>query len=899
MKKIFNKLFKKRKKGFTLIEILVVIIILGVLAGIAVPTYNRLIQRSRVSDGLHGLDTLAGAQEKYFVAHGFYAQDLKRLNAPFKEYRIGEHNDIFTTNFTYTKSSNRSCIEAQSNRDDYKLVKNYITKEKIFCVGEFCENISDYVSEISEGAYSLLCPFDNSNVNNCNLTEADCGEDEYLDPVSCQCLQLGNGGDNCTPCDSGTFSVVSWFGGPCRQIGSSTNSKTSSTPQQDDLDVQSDICGNFKYTKTCEPNSQGQYCVTTKRTCEPKDCELLHGEGWHLAGLNFPGHDRCDCIKECTGPQPSISEVCPQIPNCNKQICDPCTSSVSAYIHNNEKSGDSILEDSCCGVQNTLHNRVECDYSTGQWACVNDEDPCERIEVTGAGEDCDGTDQYPEATEGNTCGVKKFDHCSLDQTCDIIPSFSCVLKSENQCFDGQTRTCTLEDGTQGVEHCVECKWDNNCVNPCDLPDACTPGDTQECPDNPELTQTCNENCQWVGCEECNGIPMLQDLFVPNTASCLKYNQECIKNEETNAWEWQYTTETWVNDYGEDNNCITGMVASCNNFNATSNGGGKGMVNPCCDLACQNSCRLSCTTNGQIHNESTYQQCVNRCIEDNGGRCSGGGTGDGGIGGNCPAQYCPSDYYWNYNYCTCLPISSGGGGEDSTLYKYCIDCHWSDCGYCDPSDPQANGYTTQCANYKSYCWYDIEDGIEPSWVSGQTYYESLLAGHIGNNDPVIEWYGDNNCENGQWKYCNDKQGKQHCNDCHWSECVLAPYHIETVTGLVDKNGNASSCNGTINITYINSPSNWCENHPTDTYTTCDLTDEAECIGSTASLQSCGNITNYHNYCNLRGSGTACVISGNTPCPSANCVERWCDGSNPDMPQTVTRNCSRTLQILRCD
>ncbi len=154
---------KSRAKGFTLIEILVVIIILGVLAGIAVPTYNKLIRKSRVADGLHGLDVLAGAQEKYFIDHGFYAQDITRLNAPFKEYRTGEHNDIFTTNFTYIKPLRRNCIEAQSNRADYKLVKNYESKEKIVCIGEFCNNIIDYVSEMNEELYSSLCPINNND----------------------------------------------------------------------------------------------------------------------------------------------------------------------------------------------------------------------------------------------------------------------------------------------------------------------------------------------------------------------------------------------------------------------------------------------------------------------------------------------------------------------------------------------------------------------------------------------------------------------------------------------------------------------------------------------------------------------------------------------------------------
>ena len=66
MKYIFDKIRAKRKKGFTLLEHLVVVLILAVLTAIAIPTYNKVMRRSRVADGLNMLDVLASAQNKYF-----------------------------------------------------------------------------------------------------------------------------------------------------------------------------------------------------------------------------------------------------------------------------------------------------------------------------------------------------------------------------------------------------------------------------------------------------------------------------------------------------------------------------------------------------------------------------------------------------------------------------------------------------------------------------------------------------------------------------------------------------------------------------------------------------------------------------------------------------------------
>jgi type IV pilus assembly protein PilE len=60
-------------RGFTLIELLIVCVIVGVLAAIALPSYQNQVQKSRRSDAKSALVGAAGQMERYFTERGTYA----------------------------------------------------------------------------------------------------------------------------------------------------------------------------------------------------------------------------------------------------------------------------------------------------------------------------------------------------------------------------------------------------------------------------------------------------------------------------------------------------------------------------------------------------------------------------------------------------------------------------------------------------------------------------------------------------------------------------------------------------------------------------------------------------------------------------------------------------------
>lgn len=70
---------KTNEKGFTLIELMVVVAIIGIIAAVAFPSYDSYMKKTRRADAKVGLTKLADRQERYYLSNSSYTTDVTDL----------------------------------------------------------------------------------------------------------------------------------------------------------------------------------------------------------------------------------------------------------------------------------------------------------------------------------------------------------------------------------------------------------------------------------------------------------------------------------------------------------------------------------------------------------------------------------------------------------------------------------------------------------------------------------------------------------------------------------------------------------------------------------------------------------------------------------------------------
>ena len=144
----------KNQKAFTLIELLVVVLIIGILAAVALPQYQKAVEKARTTEALSNMKALEKAIDIFLLENGGFPQDQLELTDFLERSGIelsgGEFDDgaYYTKNFQYSaRCSSFDCeifafrlpyeyelyIEIYSDRKQYQCLTVYTDLGKSVC----------------------------------------------------------------------------------------------------------------------------------------------------------------------------------------------------------------------------------------------------------------------------------------------------------------------------------------------------------------------------------------------------------------------------------------------------------------------------------------------------------------------------------------------------------------------------------------------------------------------------------------------------------------------------------------------------------------------------------------------------------------------------------------------
>jgi len=128
------------RKAFTLIEILIVLVIIGIIVSAAIPAFVNAIWKSKVQAVENNLRAIAAAQEKYHEDNGSYYSSKHGVYADFES--INSHLSLTMStetenSFNYTCLSSGTCTATSINPPNLAQTVSVDVNGNLTCTGNF------------------------------------------------------------------------------------------------------------------------------------------------------------------------------------------------------------------------------------------------------------------------------------------------------------------------------------------------------------------------------------------------------------------------------------------------------------------------------------------------------------------------------------------------------------------------------------------------------------------------------------------------------------------------------------------------------------------------------------------------------------------------------------------
>ncbi|ACC98039.1 Type II secretion system subunit [Elusimicrobium minutum Pei191] len=463
-----------KKRGFTLIEIAVVVLVIAILAAAALPQYRKSLERSRAAEAFDILTEIRNKQEARDLLGTGTAKGYTVKFSDLGEVIAGKNsttNTLDTSLFTYTLSNNPYPQAYAKRKDmDYSIVQTKGYQDSaLCCLGRDCKVVDSVLKGCEKTACLTTCATGYKKTGYFFSEDGPCCEAKTSCPTTC-------------PTGQKRSSVQYTEDGACC-VAKTSCPTTCPTGQQ----------------RTSVQYSEDGACCVSKTSC-PATCPA----GQKRSSVQYTEDGAC-CVAKTSCPT-----TCPAgEERTSSQYYEDgaCCKTATVYTC----SGASSQACGNCGTQTRT-----CDTSTGTWSAWSS---CsgEGVCSPGATQSCTGGTQTCSSTcawgscevVSKSCSGASTQTCgkcgTQTRTCDTTTGVwsdwgSC--SGEGECIPGEKRDygCGSKSGTNWAVCGSDCKMgepENKCS-------ACEGKSTQSCTCNGIQTRTCNESTgtwsAWGACE---------------------------------------------------------------------------------------------------------------------------------------------------------------------------------------------------------------------------------------------------------------------------------------------------------------------------------------------------------------------------------------------------------------
>lgn len=161
MKKIQNN-----NHGFTLLELLVVVLIIGVLAAIALPQYRKAVGKAELAQVISATKAIQNAEERFYLTNGVYTTTLDLLDTKLRNGNVKclisspNYSVCYDTNYLvthyYRETTSKDAVECYAkNKILASACESFFNRNAESLKGGWCSYITDGICYKVAGGIKL------------------------------------------------------------------------------------------------------------------------------------------------------------------------------------------------------------------------------------------------------------------------------------------------------------------------------------------------------------------------------------------------------------------------------------------------------------------------------------------------------------------------------------------------------------------------------------------------------------------------------------------------------------------------------------------------------------------------------------------------------------------------